>query len=161
MKHLFDAKSQISHLISHIFFMLSAITGSAQEVTNPEALFDPSPYGFSHVATVPAASKFVFVAGQGGEENKEGKLSADFRAQVHQALENIAIALRSKGLTMNAVVKVTTLVVDHDEEKLRTIIEAFESTWPERNFPVNTLIPVPKLALKNMQIEIDAVAVMP
>lgn len=141
--------------------MLSAITGSAQEFSNPELLFDPAPYGFSHVATVSAASKFVFIAGQGGEENKEGRLSTDFKAQVHQALQNIATALRSKGLTMNAVVKVTTLVVDHDEEKLRAIIEAFESTWPEKNFPVNTLIPVPKLALKNMLVEIDAVAVMP
>ena len=136
------------------------MTEYTQKFSNPESLFDPAPYGFSHVATVPATSQLVFVAGQGGEENSEGQLSADFKTQVRHALQNVAIALQSKGLTMNAVVKVTTLVVDHDDEKLRIIIEAFGSTWPGRNFPVNTLIPVPRLALKNMLVEIDAVAVM-
>jgi enamine deaminase RidA (YjgF/YER057c/UK114 family) len=59
-------------------------------------------------------SKLVFVAGQGGEENKEGKLSADFRTQVRQSLQNIRIALQSQGIGMNTVVKVTTLVVEID-----------------------------------------------
>jgi enamine deaminase RidA (YjgF/YER057c/UK114 family) len=31
--------------------------------------------------------------------------------------------------------------------------------WPDNKFPVNTLIPVPRLALDNMLIEIDAIAV--
>lgn len=31
--------------------------------------------------------------------------------------------------------------------------------WPAKDFPVNTLIPVPRLALDGMLVEIDAVAV--
>jgi enamine deaminase RidA (YjgF/YER057c/UK114 family) len=139
--------------------ILTSAPGFSQEFSNPEALFDPAPYGFSHVAAVPGSGKFIFVAGQGGEENKDGRLSPDFRTQVHYALQNIAIALHSKGLTMSAVVKVTTLVVDHNDDKLRVIIEAFEKTWPDKKFPVNTLIPVPRLALENMLVEIDAIAV--
>jgi enamine deaminase RidA (YjgF/YER057c/UK114 family) len=140
--------------------ILTSVPGLSQEFSNPDALFDPTPYGFSHVASVPVDSKFIFVAGQGGEENKEGKLSPDFRTQVRYALQNIAIALRSKELTMSAVVKVTTLVVDHTDDRLRVIIEEFEKTWPDKKFPVNTLIPVPRLALENMLVEIDAIAVM-
>jgi enamine deaminase RidA (YjgF/YER057c/UK114 family) len=60
---------------------------------------------------------------------------------------------------MKSVVKVTTLVVNHDAAKLNIIIEEFKKIWPENQFPVNTLIPVPRLALDNMQVEIDAVAI--
>ena len=134
-------------------------TANAQTFHNPDALFNPSPYGFSHVAVVPGGSKLVFVAGQGGEENKEGKLSADFRTQVQHSLNNIKIALQTQQLSMKSVVKVTTLVVDHNTEKLNIIIEEFKKIWPDKQFPVNTLIPVPRLALDNMLVEIDAVAV--
>ncbi len=133
--------------------------GYSQTFHNPDALFNPSPYGFSHVAVVPGGSKLVFIAGQGGEENKEGKLSSDFRTQVQHSLNNIKTALQSQQLTMKAVVKVTTLVVDHDAAKLNIIIEEFKKIWPDKQFPVNTLIPVPRLALDNMLVEIDAVAI--
>lgn len=128
------------------------------KITNPAALFDPRPYGFSHVATVPADSQLIFVAGQGGEENTEGKLSPDFRTQLKHSLNNIWIALASQNALMSDVVKVTTLVVDHDQEKLKIIIDEFEQMWPDKKFPVNTLIPVPKLALEGMLVEIDAIA---
>lgn len=134
-------------------------TAHAQTFHNPDALFNPSPYGFSHVAIVPGGSKLVFVAGQGGEENKEGKLSADFRTQVQHSLNNIKIALQTQQLSMKSVVKVTTLVVDHNTGKLNIIIEEFKKIWPDKQFPVNTLIPVPRLALDNMLVEIDAVAI--
>lgn len=133
--------------------------GYSQTFHNPDVLFNPSPYGFSHVAVVPGGSKLVFVAGQGGEENKEGKLSAGFRTQVQHSLNNIKIALQTQQLSMKSVVKVTTLVVDHNTEKLTIIIEEFKKIWPDNQFPVNTLIPVPRLALDNMLVEIDAVAI--
>lgn len=136
--------------------MLEAIS---QVIHNPETLFDPIPYGFSHVVTVPAGSKLIFVAGQGGEENKDGKLTADFRAQLQHVLNNIRIALKTQDVKMGAVVKVTTLIVDHDQTKLKILIEEFEKVWPDKRFPANTLIPVPKLALDGMLVEIDAVAV--
>lgn len=134
-------------------------TANSQTFHNPDALFNPSPYGFSHVAVVPGGSKLVFVAGQGGEENKEGKLSTDFRTQVQHSLNNIKIALQTQQLPMKSVVKVTTLVVDHNADKLNIIIEEFKKIWPDKQFPVNTLIPVPRLALDNMLVEIDAVAI--
>lgn len=131
----------------------------AQNLSNPKSLFDPAPYGFSHVATVPEGKTFVFVAGQGGEQDVNGTLSEDFRDQVKHVLKNIALALEPQGLSLNDVVKVTTLVVDHDQTKLAIIVEEFKKVWPDGNFPINTLIPVPKLALEGMQIEIEALAV--
>ena len=146
-------------ILTALLILSKMTTANAQTFHNPDALFNPSPYGFSHVAVVPGGSKLVFVAGQGGEENKEGKLSADFRTQVQQSLNNIKIALQTQQLSKKSVVKVTTLVVDHNAEKLNIIIEEFKKMWPDKQFPVNTLIPVPRLALDNMLVEIDAVAI--
>jgi enamine deaminase RidA (YjgF/YER057c/UK114 family) len=146
-------------IIAAFIILLIMNEGYSQKFHNPDGLFNPAPYAFSHVAVVPAGSQLVFVAGQGGEENKDGRLSRDFRTQVQHALKNIQIALQTQQLPMGSVVKVTTLVVNHDAEKLSIIIAEFEKMWPNKNFPVNTLIPVPKLALDNMLVEIDAVAI--
>ena len=127
---------------------------------NPPQLFDPLPFGFSHVGKAKTAPAFIFLSGQGGEEDKNGKLSHDFRVQVRHAINNLRIALHSEELDLNSIVKVTTLVVDHDAEKHRILSEEFERAWPDKNYPVNTLIPVPRLAQDNMQVEIDAIAVV-
>ncbi|ARS41278.1 hypothetical protein CA265_17100 [Sphingobacteriaceae bacterium GW460-11-11-14-LB5] len=128
------------------------------EITNPEGIYDPRPHGYSHLASVPAESLLVFVAGQGGSR-MDGVLSADFRTQVSIVFENIALALKSKGLTMASIAKLTTLVVDYDEEKHHILIEESTKIWPDLKFPVNTLIPVQRLALNGMLIEIDATAI--
>lgn len=128
------------------------------EITNPEGIYDPRPHGYSHLASVPAESLLVFVAGQGGSR-MDGVLSADFRTQVSIVFENIALALKSKGLTMASIAKLTTLVVDYDEEKYHILIEESTKIWPDLKFPVNTLIPVQRLALNGMLIEIDATAI--
>ncbi|MGY0041222.1 RidA family protein [Pedobacter sp. NJ-S-72] len=101
--------------------------GIAQEITNPKGLYDPRPHGYSHVATVPANSILVFVAGQAGTD-QEGKLSEDFRTQVRFTFENLAIALKSKGLEMQHIAKLTTLVVDYDAEKHKILIEEAEES---------------------------------
>ncbi|WP_343523334.1 RidA family protein [Pedobacter sp.] len=128
------------------------------EITNPDGIYDPRVHGYSHVAAVPAESQLVFVAGQGGSRT-DGILSDDFGTQVSIVFENIALALKSKKLTMANIVKLTTLVVDYDEAKHKILIEASNKIWPNQKFPVNTLIPVQRLALDGMLIEIDATAV--
>ena len=130
----------------------------ALEIINPEGIYDPRAHGYSHVASVPANSQLVFVAGQGGSRT-DGILSNDFRTQVSIVFENIALALNSKNLTMAHIAKLTTLVVDYDEEKHHILIEESVKIWPDQKFPVNTLIPVQRLALRGMLIEIDATAI--
>lgn len=144
-----------------IAFVLTLIAGKSysQEITNPPGLFNPVPYGFSHVVSIPANSRLVFVAGQGGEENTDGRLSPDFRTQLQHSLKNIKTALQSQGIPMSKVVKITTLIVNHDAGKLKILTEEVEKVWPGKKFPVNTLIPVPALAIEGMLVEIDAIAV--
>ncbi|MFD2284550.1 RidA family protein [Pedobacter petrophilus] len=128
------------------------------EISNPAGIYDPRAHAYSHVATVTAADLLVFVAGQGGSKT-DGVLSEDFRTQVKIVFENIETALAGKGLKMNHIAKLTTLVVDYDDQKHEILIEESTRIWPDLKFPVNTLIPVARLALAGMLIEIDATAV--
>ncbi|NLR77673.1 RidA family protein [Chitinophaga eiseniae] len=128
------------------------------QLINPEGLYDPTPNAYSHLAVVPPGHTLVYVAGQGGE-TITGHLVNDFRTQVKQAFENLAIALASQQLTLQDVIKQTTLVVAHDMEKLKILSEETLIIWPNKKFPINTLIPVPRLALDGMLIEIEVLAV--
>ena len=86
-------------------------------LSNPAGLYDPAPNGYSHVASVSAGARLVFIAGQGGEDER-GRLSPDFAEQVRQALSNLRTALESAGASTREVVKLTVLIVDHSEERL-------------------------------------------
>ena len=131
----------------------------AFQLSNPAGLYDPSPNGYSHVAELQPQARLLYIAGQGGED-QQGNLSPVFAEQARQALANLAIALQSKGATFDHVFKLTLLIVDHNQEKLRTWVEEIDRVWGDSMKPVCNLIPVPRLALDQMQIEIDAIAAL-
>ena len=132
----------------------------ALDIINPEGLYDPSSYGYSHVAALKRGFRLVAIAGQGGE-TAEGGLTGDFRMQMRQTLKNLAIAVKSAGGTLNDVMKQTILIVNHSEEKLHIMVEEFELAYGAGAKPPCTLIPVPRLALDGMLVEIDAWAAVP
>ena len=51
-------------------------------------------------------------------------------------------------------------VVNHDEVKLKQLTSEILEIWGEQT-PVQTLVPVPRLALDDMLFEVDAIAVIP
>ena len=127
---------------------------------NPPELGDPSGYGFNNLVIVPAGHKLVFVAGQGGR-NERGELG-DFTAQLKQAFIRLRQALAAANATPAHVVKITVLSVDHNSEKQTQISAERNAMWPdELGKPASTLIPVPRLAGDGMLFEIDAIAAVP
>ena len=132
---------------------------AAFQLFNPEGLYDPSANAYSHVAEVPAGLRLLFIAGQGGEDIG-GALSPVFAEQARQALKNVKTALASRGARIEHVFKLTLLIVDHSEEKLRQWVAAADQAWGPHMKPTCSLIPVPRLALDGMQIEIEAVAAL-
>lgn len=125
---------------------------------NPKGLFDPTPFAFSHSTNASGKGSYVFISGQSGGEGLEHKLSKDFRTQVKNALQNLSTVLGASDQTTDDVLKITILVVDHDQEKLKIWTEEMQKVWKNEKFPASTLIPVPKLALDGMLIEVDAIA---
>lgn len=127
------------------------------QLSNPEGLYDPSANAYSHVAEVRADSRLLFIAGQGGEDST-GQLSPIFAEQARQALANLEVALVSKGASLAQVFKLTLLIVDHCEPRLRQWVAEADRAWGPHMKPTCTLIPVSRLALDGMLIEVEAVA---
>lgn len=128
---------------------------------NPKSLFDPTPFAFSHSTSTKGSGEYVFISGQSGGQDLNHVLSKDFRAQVKFALKNLETVLQEYNLNPTDVLKITVLIVDHDQEKLKIWTEEMHNVWKSKAFPASTLIPVPKLALDGMLIEVDAIAFMP
>ena len=138
----------------------------------PTGLYDATPNGYTHVVTVHGPAQWAFVSGQGGE-NQAGDLPDSFAAQAQQALSKLKLALLAAGADMGQVVKLTLLIVDHSEARFNDGQAAVRLHWGDGSpgdgapsntlprFPACTLIPVPRLALPGMLIEVDAVAALP
>jgi len=140
---------------------MSTFKQSAQlTVSNPAGLYDPSNFGYSHVAEVAAGSRLVFIAGQGGER-EDGSYPDDFAAQVKQAFRNLLTALASAGAGPRDVASLRIYIVDHTEDKLGVYGAELMAAWGDTPKPAATLVPVPRLALDVMRFEIEAVAVVP
>ncbi|PSB11043.1 hypothetical protein C7B62_07295 [Pleurocapsa sp. CCALA 161] len=129
------------------------------QLINPNGLYDPTSNGYSHIAIAPPETRMIYIAGQGGED-ENGNLSADFAVQLKQAFTNLCIALDAIGVHPKQVVKLTTLVVEHNESKLQKLGAEVKAIWGEQT-PTQTLIPVPRLALDGMLFEVDAVVAIP
>ena len=132
---------------------------TAFQLSNPEGLYDPSGNAYSHVAEVRADSRLLFIAGQGGEDSN-GQLPPLFAEQARQALANLELALASKGAILAQVFKLTLLIVEHSEPRLRQWVAEADRAWGPHMKPACTLIPVPRLALDGMLVEIEAVAAL-
>lgn len=130
---------------------------AAIEFVNPTTLFDPRPYAFQHIAVVKNFSKIIHLSGQGGE-NIHGELSLNFKDQLIQTFKNIETALNTVGVDIDSIAMLRILMVKHDEKKHQMLIQEMNKIWKNNAFPACTLIPVPSLALENMQIEIEATA---
>lgn len=147
----------MKHLLLSLL-SLFAFNAKAQTFKNPESLFDPTPYGFSHASSIKTGGELIFISGQSGGLGKEHKLSPDFREQTQVALKNIVTVLDSYKLKPENIMKITILIVDHNQEKLKIWNEEISKVWKNKPFPASTLIPVPRLAIDGMQIEVDATA---
>ena len=129
-------------------------------LANPPAMSDPTRFAFSHVATVHAPVRLVFVAGQGGGA-EDGTRGVDFAGEVRSCLANVAEALAHAGATMADVCKFTILVVDLTDERHDALTRELERAFKGGPYPTSTLIPVPRLSGPRMQIEIEATAALP
>jgi len=134
------------------------MTPDQRTITNPAALHDPTPFGYSH--TVSAPGELVFLAGQYASDATGAPVPGDFAAQVDLAFDRLRQALAGVGLGYEHVVRLGTFVVDHDLAKLEVLGKALHTRFGDR-LPAQTLSGVASLALPGMLFEVDAVAVRP
>ncbi|BBF76367.1 MULTISPECIES: RidA family protein [Acinetobacter] len=126
-------------------------------IINPDTLYNPQPFGYSHIVEVQQFRRIIHIAGQGGE-NPDGELSADFAQQVRQAFGNVQIALDCVGAKLQNIAMLRVLIVAHNEIKHHILIEIMQQFWSGQKFPACTLIPVSQLAKSEMLFEVEATA---
>ena len=129
------------------------------QLLNPTGLFRPTT--FSQLAVV-SAGKLVLVSGQtarDAQSNLVGK--GDLRAQTVQVFENLKIALRSAGADFDDVAKLTTFVVGLKPTDRTMIAEVIAQYFPPGRRPAHTLVGIDALAVEDLLIEVEVIAVVP
>jgi enamine deaminase RidA (YjgF/YER057c/UK114 family) len=136
-----------------------AQTAAAQtaEFKNPPELSKPN--GYTHVVVV-NHGKLVFISGQVGL-NRKGEISPDFAAQTKQVFANLKIALDAAGAKPADLVKLNYYVVGLNHDKLAALREARDTIIDKQHPPASTLAGAESLFRPDVQVEIDAVAVIP
>jgi len=114
--------------------------------------------GYSHVVT--GSGRVVVLAGQvaldeGGDIVGKG----DFAAQARCVFENIGRCLASAGATFDDVAKLTYYLTDMRHlASIRTVRDEFVNTDAP---PASTAVQVAALAMPDLMVEIDALAILP
>ena len=81
----------------------------------------------------------------------------DIEAQTKQALENIQAVLATEGSGLNKVIKMTTYITDMANAQKYS---AVKSSFFNAPFPAETLVQVVALALPDLLVEIDVIAMV-
>ena len=127
----------------------------SKTVINPPELAPP--VGYSHAIRKKGTP--VFLAGQVALD-RDGKVvgEKDVAAQTEPAFANVKAVVEAAGGTLADVVKITIYVTD---AAVRPAVAAVRKRWfPDGVFPASTYVVVSGLAIPELLVEIDAIAVI-
>ena len=118
---------------------------------------DPDPYEPFRLSQGIRVGELLFVSGQAALA-EDGTLvgAGDFDVQAEQTFRNLQRVLEAGGSSLEHVVKVTIYLTDMSN--FEKIVE-LRGRWFTPPWPADTIVEVSALALPELQIEIEAVAV--
>jgi len=110
---------------------------------------------------VATGSRIIHISGQVAVDAEGKVVGTTHLEQTRKALENLLIALRSAGATLEDVGKFTIYVVNYSWDALEGIMTATKEVYGD-SYPrtANTLVGVASLWLPDLLVEIEAVAVV-
>ena len=113
---------------------------------------------FSHAVKVSGFSNLIFTSTVAAiDENWHVIGEGDIRKQTEATILNLKIALREAGASIKDVVKVNWYLTDISH--FQTVLEVREQMF-EGNRPASATIPIGPLAIPELLIEADAIAVL-
>jgi 2-iminobutanoate/2-iminopropanoate deaminase len=104
------------------------------------------------------AGNLVFTAGNVGWVPETREIPAGIEAQTAQTLENLKSVLEAAGTSLEHVVKVNIFLTNMDD--FAAMNQVYRGYFPE-NPPARTTVGVAALALPDLLIEIEMVALLP
>ena len=118
---------------------------------------DPDPYEPYRLSQGFRVGEFVFVSGQAAiDANGELVGAGDFDAQAEQVFRNLERVLQAAGTGLDRIFKVTIFLTDM--ANFPKIVE-LRGRWFTEPYPADTIVEVTSLALPELEIEIEAIAV--
>ena len=118
---------------------------------------DPDPYAPYLISQAIHTGDLIFVSGQAAIA-EDGALVGvgDFDAQAEQAFRNLQRVLEAGGSSLDRIVKVTIFLTDM--ANFPKIVE-LRGRWFTPPYPADTIVEGRALALPELEIEIEAIAV--
>lgn len=131
-----------------------------KKTINPDSMYESTQFGFSHVVRS-GGCEYLHCAGQ-VSFNKNGEIVGinDLKAQLEQAFGNLNTVLTEAGSSPANVVQLRTYIVNHKPDYLDDIIAAVHNFYGGSEPAANTLIGVQSLALPELLVEVEAIAVL-
>jgi len=118
---------------------------------------DPDPYEPFRLALGYRVGDLLFVSGQAGiDELGQVVGPGDFDAQAERTFRNLERVLAAGGSSLANVVKVTIFLTDM--ANFPKVVE-LRGRWFTPPYPADTIVEVTSLALPELELEIEAVAV--
>ena len=104
------------------------------------------------------AGNIIFLSGHVALDSKGEVVGRnDFPKQVHCVFNNLQTTLRLERANLSDIVKITVYLTDiRNLQEYRKIRAEYFKDW----FPASTLVQVGSLIMKELMIEIDAVAIL-
>jgi len=117
---------------------------------------ESDPYEPYRISQAIRADDLIFVSGQAAiGEDGEVVGVGDFDAQAEQVFRNLQRVLEAGGSGLDRIVKVTIFLTDMANFPK---IVALRGRWFSEPYPADTIVEVGSLALPELEIEIEAIA---
>ncbi|KAL4736091.1 hypothetical protein BDV11DRAFT_173208 [Aspergillus similis] len=114
--------------------------------------------GLYHGPATISSGRVLHISGQPGN-TKDGHVPADYESQIHLCLLNLRKLIIAAGADVKDIAKLNVYIVNYDA-KNRKHARPLQRFFGKHR-PAQTLVPVPKLAVPEWLIEIDAVVALP
>lgn len=125
----------------------------AKQIVNPSSM--PAPSGYSYA--VKKSGTPVFIAGQVGI-TPDGKIAEGAEAQTEQAFQNVLTVVQACGGSAGDIVKLTIYVTDPSYRP--AIVAARQRHFPDGAYPASTYLVVSGLAVPQLLVEVEAIAMI-
>jgi enamine deaminase RidA (YjgF/YER057c/UK114 family) len=127
----------------------------AKQIIKPSTM--PKPSGYSYA--IKKTGTPLFISGQVGIDNA-GRIvgDGDAAAQTEQVFRNLRTVVQAAGGTMDDIVKLTIFVTDPAYRS--AVVAGRQNHFKEGEYPASTYLVVSALAVPQLLVEIEAVAMI-
>lgn len=119
---------------------------------------EPDPFEPFRISLGFRVDNLVFLSGHAAIGEDGAIIGAgDFDAQAEQTFRNLERTLHAAGSDLSRIIKVTIYLSDMNN--FRKIV-ALRERWFSKPYPADTIVEVSSLALRELMIEIEAIALV-